>query len=316
MFKRGYISQIAASLMLMGSASLCLAQAPTEPSPDWEAWRVSMSLTPLPGSGCFKAAYPATEWRAVACVTAPLRPFGQPPSDSRALTVGNGADWSAKVSGLISTSAGSFNKVTGVKRIRDPQAPIFSLQLNSNFFTTSVCNGAANPSQCLGWQQFVLSDPGYLFMQYWLINYGNRCPSGWSTYQSDCYRNSNSTSVPRQTPKDLAGLILTGVASGGQDKAMLATKGGDLSAVGEDTVVNLEKGWNTSEFNVFGNGGGTSVKFNKGSALTVRISVDDGSSSAPACVKDGFSGETNNLTLGTCTASGGSSPAIVFEESN
>jgi hypothetical protein len=29
----------------------------------------------------------------------------------------------------------------------------------------------------MGWQQFVFSDAGYMFMQYWLLGWGATCPA-------------------------------------------------------------------------------------------------------------------------------------------
>jgi hypothetical protein len=74
-------------------------------------------------------------------------------------------------------------------------SPVFSLQLNPQPFSTSVSNGAKDPSVCQGWQQFLNSsesgipmfpdsafpqfDFGVAFMQYWLLGFGNPCPSGW-----------------------------------------------------------------------------------------------------------------------------------------
>ena len=62
-------------------------------------------------------------------------------------------------------------------------ANTFSLQLNTNFFSNSpTCNGAANPSTCQAWEQFVYSNAGSAFIQYWLIGYNAACLAGWNTY--------------------------------------------------------------------------------------------------------------------------------------
>ena len=89
-------------------------------------------------------------------------------------------------------------------------ANAFSLQLNSQFFAGSpACSKSGDPSGCQAWQQFVytyeIQQPGYIFMQYWLINYDATCPSGWFTFSSDCYTNSNASRVtsplpPRNSP--------------------------------------------------------------------------------------------------------------------
>jgi hypothetical protein len=47
----------------------------------------------------------------------------------------------------------------------------------------------------------------------------------------------------------------------------------------------------------------------------VLIALTDGLSAAPSCVPDsGTTGETNNLNLGPCTTSGGSTPSVMFTE--
>jgi hypothetical protein len=57
--------------------------------------------------------------------------------------------------------------------------------------------------------------------------------------------------------------------------------------------------------------------FNKVSSFTVKIAVTDGTAGAPTCAKNaGTTGETNNLALGSCIASGGAKPAIEFVEAN
>jgi len=45
--------------------------------------------------------------------------------------------------------------------------------------------------------------------------------------------------------------------------------------------------------------------------------VNDGSTTAPTCLGNaGTTFEQNNLNLGTCTATGGTTPHISFVESN
>ena len=65
--------------------------------------------------------------------------------------MGGGNDVSAQVASQISEAIGPFDSVTGVTSVSSPGGISgFSLQLNSSFFTSSACNGAANPSICLG----------------------------------------------------------------------------------------------------------------------------------------------------------------------
>jgi len=49
----------------------------------------------------------------------------------------------------------------------------------------------------------------------------------------------------------------------------------------------------------------------------VKVALTDGSGAAPTCVADaGSTGETNNLNLGSCAATSGTTPYIEFIESN
>lgn len=156
-------------------------------------------------------------------------------------------------------------------------------------------------------------------MQYWLINYGSRCPTGgWSSYSGSCYKNSSEVSVPLQVISQLPNLKVTGKAvSGGSDTITLTTASHAYSATGSDTVTYLANSWKEAEFNIVGDGGGSAAKFNKGSKLTVNTALTDGATSAPTCESnDGTTGETNNLTLGSCTTAGGSTPSIQFTESD
>ena len=304
------------------SPSYAAPAPPAAPkSPDAQAretWRATIARTPLPEEGCFKADYPDAIWKKTDCKVAPNRPY-MPRHGQHGYTVGNGNDYSAVVSSIITSAVGSFPTVTGVTHETgyDGEANTYSLQLNSEFFTTTVCNGSSDPSNCLGWQQFVYSNSGTAFMQYWLINYGSDCPSGgWMAYEGSCYRNSNAVSVPTQAITKLEYLKITGSAvKAGSDKLVMTTESSAYSTTGSDSVVRLAYSWNAGEFNVVGDGGGSSAKFNNGSSVTVEIAIKDGSTAAPSCEgDDGTTGETNNLTLGSCTTAGGSTPSVKFTE--
>ena len=65
------------------------------------------SKRPVPKNGCYHAAYPDTEWREVQCGRPSPVP-NQPRKGGGANIVGNGADYAAKTSGLISSVTGSF----------------------------------------------------------------------------------------------------------------------------------------------------------------------------------------------------------------
>jgi hypothetical protein len=179
-------------VLILTCAAAALAQgqvqapvpAPPVASPSTEVlhgWHRGMTTVPLPRPGCFTSSYPNTGWQEVPCVTPPNLPF-PPASGPRPDSVGNGNDASSEVSGLISTAVGSFDSVTGVTSESGPMgANAFTLQINSSFFNGSpACSGAANPSSCQGWQQFVHSNVAgeAAYIQYWLINFNTNARAG------------------------------------------------------------------------------------------------------------------------------------------
>ncbi len=299
-----------------------------------EAWREAIAHTDVPMAGCFQASYPSLEWNKVECVEAPKIPLiglrqrtgsvsetvgnsNRPVSE----TVGNGNDYVAEVSsGLISKTIGSFAKVKGVtSETGEGVASSYSLQLNSNFMNTATCDGAKDPADCLDWLQYAyLSDPYTVaFMQYWLINWNNPCPAGWSRYGSDCYTNSNGVTVPQVVISKLKTIKISGSAvASGLDTLIMTVGTSAYSTTGEDSVVYLATAWTESEFNIFGPGGGSEAIFNTGSSITVKVAVTNGTKNAPTCVNNGTTGETSNLNLGSCAGKGGATPNIKFTESN
>ncbi len=313
------------------------ALAATHPTvPTKAAWRAAISQVRQPGSGCFRASYPVLLWRAVKCVAAPKIPLAPIPLSKSArhagpATVGDGTDYSAVVSGLISKAVGTFTNVSSGITEKGQNggsggqvSNAFSLQLNSQFFSGSpACAKSGNPANCLAWQQFVYTydsrSSGEIFMQYWLINYDATCPSGWYTYSTDCYTNSNASSVSVLTAAQLATVNLTATAaSGGQDGVSLAVGSGHATSVtNSDTKVDLATYWNTAEWGVYGDGGGSEANFGANSTLEAQTVLTATSNSAPSCVEEGFTGETNNLTLTTTPALGSeSSPTMATKQTN
>jgi IPT/TIG domain len=303
-------------------------------------WQQAISQPPTRGlaPGCYHAAYPSRLWSATKCEVAPEVPFEPAPVSSPAnATVGNGTDYSAEVAGTISSATGSFGDVsptiteTGQYGGTGSQvANTFSLQLNTEFFSNSpACSGSANPSNCLAWQQFLYAyDPPsttFVFMQYWLINYDAICPSGWMSYSTgastnDCYTNSPASSFSggTLTAADLASTQLVGSASPGGNDAVTLSFGGQATLVSNpDSVVDLAPNWNTAEFDVFGDGGGGEATFGASTTLEAQTTLSDSSLSAPTCVGEGFTAETNNLSLTNTPAIGTQGlPTIVSEQTN
>lgn len=74
-------------------------------------WQAAIAHVPQPGRGCYQASYPSLRWHAVKCVTAPRVPFA-PATTHKGSTVGDGDDYSAQVSGLISKATGTFTHVS------------------------------------------------------------------------------------------------------------------------------------------------------------------------------------------------------------
>jgi len=323
---------LAATSVIGGSAL-----AATQPTAKTMAqWRAAIGQVRQPGSGCYRASYPALQWRAVRCVAAPKVPLAPVPLSRSAThggpeTVGDGTDYSAAVSGLISKATGTFQDVSSGITEKGQSggsgsqvANAFSLQLNSQFFSGSpACSKSGDPSGCQAWQQFVYTyesrSTGDVFMQYWLINYDATCPSGWFSYSSDCYTNSNASTVSALTAAELATVNLTSSAtSGGEDGVSLSVGSGHATSVtNSDSKVDLAAFWNTAEWGVYGDGGGSEANFGSSTTLQAQTALMATSNSAPTCVQEGFTGETNNLKLASTPALGSEpSPTMASRQTN
>jgi hypothetical protein len=292
------------------------------------AWRQAMRDLKLPKRGCFQSDFPSIAWKEVACETPPNIPY--PPHLGRRTpqTVGGGTDWAARVDGAtrISAAEGSFDTVSGVTSIDSTATggvSEFSLQLNTQFFSTPTCAGSSNPAGCQGWEQFVYSNTGTAFIQYWLLFFNNPCPAGWFTvpFGTDtfCFKNGSGAVNPgHQNVSDLPSLRLEGAAVlGGDDTITMTTPGGTLFATNNDSELTLAAAWQDAEFNIVGDGNSSEATFNAGSTVTVHTTVHNGTTHAPTCVLEGFTAETNSLTLVGTAASGVlPAPAIVFNQTN
>jgi len=333
------------TLSIWGGSSW--AQTPARPvsvparpvTPTREVWRAAMLRTPLTKQGCFTASYPAVEWKETACTPAPDRGQIPVPPPKRYVRkqgnteqVGNGNDISAEVSGHIASAIGSFPKITDVTSITSSNtgsiADSFSLQLNSNYYRTAMCNSSPlHSSSCSGWTQFLLVNSingGNVYMEDWLIGYGRPCPATWKNaptgFSDDCYFDTRSTPINGQTAANLEGMSLKGTATlNGMDTAVIIAANGDpLGAMSyPDSLLNLSQGWKIAEFNIFGYGNGVEATINGGASIIVAVQVDDGTTDEPTAVNEGFTGETNNLTLvfPACRY-GGLTSSIIFKESD
>jgi hypothetical protein len=335
-----YAMQIAAAALI---STCCLqpvsAGQTTDAAADADAaarddWRGVMAHN-AQGEGCFQATYPNTIWEQVECkeLHPRVHPIFHKPGEG--MVTGNGVDYVAEAPGLISSTLGSFPKVTGVKTEKSVGVPEYgdggilgsneySIQLNTDFQgTTAACDGH---SGCVVWQQFIYATDyakegeAAVFMQYWLIGWGNsKCPSGFaSAGGGDCYGNSKSVSAPDVKPTSLASLSVSASATSGGNDTVVFTDGTTAYSVsGLDTVLDISQVWKQSEFNIVGDAGGSRADFNEPVSITVKVALTDGATSAPTCVANaGSTGESNNLNLGKCTTKSGSSPYIQFAESN
>jgi hypothetical protein len=232
----------------------------------------------------------------------------------------------------MSAAEGSYDSVTGVTSESGQEGeagPIvpntYSLQLNTNRFPTPACNPSPNPG-CMGWQQFVYSSSQEsLFIQYWLIEYNTTCPAGWISYSFSsstdiyCYRNgAGAAAVARQPITNLANLRLGGSANtSGNDTVTMFIGSTTATAANLGNILDLGAGWRSAEFIIVGDCCGSEATFNAGSTLVVRTTVHNGTTNAPTCRLEGFTGETNNLNLVDTEIVGpGPSPAIVSRQSN
>jgi hypothetical protein len=290
-------------------------------------WHAAMRDLALPSKGCFTSDFPRVEWKQVACAKPPELPYPPKRGGLRPQTVGNGTDWSAQVSsGLISAAEGSFDAVAGVTTVDSTGTggvSEFSLQLNTSFFVSPACAPSPNPG-CRGWQQFIYSNTGFAFMQYWLIQYNTACPAGWNTFMfgpsTYCWRNSpGGVPVPAQLVSNLINMKLGGTAvAAGNDSVSIDTGGGPMSAVNADSLLTLSGAWTDAEFNLVGDCCGSDATFNAGSSVTVHTTVHNGTMNPAVCAFEGFTGETNSLTLVGTPALLGPLPApgIVFDQRN
>lgn len=302
--------------------------AMTSQSAKLDAWRGAILASAQRTNGCFSIVYPETSWKSVPCRTPPKLPYI--PSRHRSHATGDGEDVTAWVPDTLEQVTGSFVSVTGVtsesgnvKGLPPAVSNTFSLELSSNPFVTPLCNGK---SLCRAWQQFVFSNSGSAFIQYWLLDYGTICPSGWNPYGSDCWRNGETAAaIPVQTITNLASLSISGVAGvyiEGTYSDMVEVVVGNQAfyTTQGSNIFDLKPNWQGVEFNVVGDCCGSIANFNSGSKLVLKISTPHSSSlvAPPTCDDEAFAEEQNNLffAAGTLTPAPTTTPAILFTESS
>jgi hypothetical protein len=248
-------------------------------------------------------------------------------------TVGNTNDWIAQgpTDKLIGSSFGTFT-VHGLKNERDACVEPFLQQCGAmneghgaNWYSLQDNTNSGFPvnyygKSTTGWEQFLYANSGssgVVYIEYWLFNYGACPPSsqdppgggvGWFSFGTNCVFNTEGTPTPFESPMNLSKLSLQSYANfGGNDEVMLCVSGGNCYATSvAATVLHLYQHWTDSEFNVFGYDSGAQAQFNPGTTITVRtILFDHNANSIPTTCVDppGYTGETNNLNLVSCTKS-------------
>jgi hypothetical protein len=271
------------------------------------SWSRGLMHVPLPGTGCFSASYPAVAWSRIACAAPPHLLFSLPRRGAiRPGAVGNGADYTIVTLPLVMSAAvGSFPSTSGLKSVRSKGIPsfggkgisgpnVYSLQLNSNNFSTAACAGMPH---CAGWEQFVYTNQpnaygggGNLIVQDWLLSTTSQalagCPhgAGWEKAgSSGCVQNAPySVRVPNVPITQLYDLSLSGSADSKGDSAFLAVGSivYGMKNMQGDGITDLSQHWTGAEFNVVGNGGGSRAIFNSRSKITARIEAHNGASTA------------------------------------
>ncbi len=199
-----------------------------------QAWEKTMHHTPAPKEGCFKSAYPSTEWVEVQCAPPPKSHNVRPrriTKEGGTEAVGGTGTGSNDLVALAPTGhfftnvAGKFRVVNGVTSETNVQVPAyplsgisgsneFMLQINTN--STTYSSACGSYSDCVPWIQYLMStndiaasaDTGksVVFIEYWLLNYGGigktsgPCPTGFSDIEPDtkgydCENNGAATVI-------------------------------------------------------------------------------------------------------------------------
>ncbi len=300
------------------------------------AWRDALVKTRHLKKGCYTSSFPEGTWREIPCKAAPGFPQ-RPGHGGSPEAVGGGGmtDFSAQdSSGFISSATGSFASISdgvverGQINGSGPQVDnAYSLQLNTNYFTTPACANAGAGAMCRGWEQFVYASDGRagsVFIQYWLLSFNAVCPTDWSPSPGvnsgdiDCYKNDDSggTPVPVEPVSSLNKISLVG-SVGASDDSVILLVGDTAYLTTGDNSLSAVNGWKAAEFNIFGDAGLGQAVFGPDTTIVVRTAVNNSGATAPGCVQTSFTGETNNLRLsGTPSSATSASPFITFTETN
>lgn len=286
-------------VLLLGQSSLTNATSLTV-----KQWQQQILKTETPGHGCFKASYPSLVWIPAACGSN---------STIMPTTVGNGNDKGAAISGgYFSRANGQVTSMSGYQYESDSKfgQNYFSIQLNSNTYPMTFDGHPAN-----GWTQFMFlnnwdsgAGTGYIEIEWWLLNYqsGGTCPSGWKTFSSsggeaNCYTGYLGF-TNAYDPSLLPAMVLDGLATGSQDQTTFCFGGACNAVSAADTVFLSQSHWTNIEWNVFGLCCYSQANFNSGLSLTIGVTGGMPDRASLSCNYQGYTGETNNLNIGSCTS--------------
>jgi len=269
-------------------------------------WKAYLKTHP-PGHGCFEASFPNLKWTETTC--------GPPPTTFYTVGYTNG-DWAGNYSGL--GKAEGFISASNVSNEQDSSdscstshvhgTNYYSAQMNTNFIDT-------NSSFPKNWVQFIFAnDPcdgqGSIFIEYWLYNRFT-CPntSGltWTQMGTTCVANTSIQYTANIDPTSslFSYIDFTGSATSSSDSMSLYDGVNAWSKSVSDSVVSLSQHWGSVEFNVFGNGGQYTASFNTNSQINVQVDTwnTGGTAVTPSCWDHSWTGELNNMALGTCYTS-------------
>ena len=304
------------------------------------AWHVNMVRHKLPQPGCFSASYPGTQWKEVPCVTppshTPIHPVirspkpPSPPGQPESVT-----DVTALVSGnTITLAEGSFPDVVDVTDVStNGTNGLFELQLNPKPVSSGACKNAAVFANCKMWEQFLFltsAEHSYLYIEFFLLDFAGPCPGTgsipelpgklasipWVKDGNDCVFDYPSIQLAPQNIANIGSLIFTASADPqGTDQVLIQLEDGSIHGVAmPDSISDLAGVWTEAEFNVFGYENGRQAVLNGGAALVVKLQVENSGTTAPTVVRQSFTGETNNLIIGSTCSNSGNPPSIEFEE--
>ena len=175
-----------------------------------------------------------------------------------ASVVGNANDISAQApTGFISRRSALSNNVTNVTSESGPIgntgpsiANAYTLQINTNFFTSTACAASPNPS-CRGWEQFVYENTaafGSRLHPVLAIRYNATCPAGQAGTSSPLLARRTSTAgrttpagrsaCPTSRSLTWANWSLSGTVSATGDSVTMSTVPRTIYASTGDNAVN------------------------------------------------------------------------------